>query len=211
MKKIVFSLVLLLFIIFNLSAQIIYYRTQNYNIGFGKVSDCKTNPYLDFCVNGPLVGEDGLPLGGYIDNTTLAKDWTNPLENGGNFAIDNVIFGLGIDGNFYMISYNQKNNLPKMKWAFQNGPILVKDGVNVRGTSKTKYERSGIGFKKDGTITVIVSLSPLTFYQFADLFVKEDCTNAVYLDGGPYAGCSDKNTCHGTMVNEAIKLQFFNN
>lgn len=210
MKNLIFSLAFFC-MLGSLSAQVIYHRTHNPNVGFGKVTNTMTNPKMDFCVNGPLVGTDGIPVGGYINNTTVVKNWTDPADGGGNFAVDNTIFGLGVDGKFYMLSFNKKDELPKMQWAFQNGPILVRDGINTRGTSQSKYARSGIGFKKDGTLVAIISITPVTFYEFADLFIQENCSNAIYLDGGPYVGCSDKNASYGTMVVGATKLQFFNN
>ncbi len=210
MKK-VLCCIAFIFALSSLSAQVMYHRTKNLNIGFGKASNTATNQYMDFCVNGPLVGADNLPVGGYIDNGTILKNWTNPEDGGGNFAVNNAIFGLGTDGKLYLTPCTEKHTLPQMRWALQNGPILVKDGINTRGTSQSKYARSGIGFKTDGTLVVIVSLTPVTFYEFADLFIKEHCSNAIYLDGGPYVGCSDKNAAYGTMVSEATKLQFFNN
>lgn len=193
-----------------LFAQIIF-KTKNPNIGFGKATNAPTNTYMDFVVNGPLVEIDGLPVGGYIDNGVIMKTWTSPEVAGGNFSVSNGIFGLGLDGKLYMVSINEKETLPQMKWAFQNGPILVQNGANVRGTSPSKFARSGIGFTKDGTLVVIVSLTPVTFYEFAQLFVNQNCLSAMYLDGGPYVGCSDKQSTYGTMVANATKLQFFNN
>lgn len=210
MKQLIASLAFL-FLLGTLSAQVIYHRTKNPNVGFGKATDCTQSLYMNFCVNGPLVSPNKLPVGGYVDNGTQMKNWVNPEDSGGNFAVDNAIFGLGFDGNLYMVSSNQKEMVPQMKWAFQNGPILVKDSLNMRGTSQSKTARSGIGYKKDGTIVVIVSISPITFYEFANLFVQEGCSNALYLDGGPYVGCSNKDTTYGTMVSQATKLQFFNN
>src|SRR5680860_570972 len=84
---------------------VIVYKTSNPNIGFGVTSNCSTNQYMDFCVNGPLVSQEGKPIGGYIDNNHVIQNWTNPKEREGNFAINNSIFGLGQDGNFYMCSY----------------------------------------------------------------------------------------------------------
>ena len=211
MKKIFFSSLILLLTISSLSAQVLYHRTKNPNVGFGKTTNVATDQYTDFCVNGPLFGFDHLPVGGYVDNSTVIKNWTNPQGNEGNFGVDNTIFGFGVDEKFYMVAYSEKDKLPQMKWAFQNGPVLVKDNVNTRGTSQSKYSRSGIGFKNDGTLVVIVSLTPVTFREFADLFIQEGCSNAIYLDGGPPVGCADKNAAYGSMVSDATKLQFFNN
>jgi len=195
------------------SAQTIIHRTKNANIGFGRSSDVSANQYMEFCVNGQLVGNDMLPVGGYIDNGIQIKEWVNPdtLANKGNFAVRNSIFGLGKDGQFYVVSYEERNTLPAMKWAFQNGPLLVRDSVNVCGTSQSLFKRSGIGVKSDNTLVVIVSLTPLKFSEFADLFINEGCISAIFLDGGPYVGCADEKTTYGTMVPEATKIQFFNN
>lgn len=206
MKKILFCTAVLL-LTTTANAQV-YYRTSLPDVGFGKSADCATNPKMEFCVNGPLVGSDNLPVGGYIDNGICKKPWVDPVIGGGNFAVDNAIFGIGNDGHFYLLPYEEKDNLPPMKWAFQNGPILVKDGVNKRGTSTSNYTRSGIGFKND-TLVVIVSITPVTLRQFAELFIAEGCSNAIYLDGGPYVGYADKHSWGGTLVSSATKLQFF--
>ncbi|MBP6910041.1 phosphodiester glycosidase family protein [Patescibacteria group bacterium] len=84
----------------------------------------------------------------------------------------------------HLVSYKDiKNTNILFKWAFQNGPMLVVDGKNTRGTSDTKWNRSGIGYRRDGSVVVIYSDKPVTFREFADLFVNEGCTNAMYLDG----------------------------
>lgn len=210
MKKLILTFVCLS-ILSALSAQIVYHRTNHLNIGFGKASNASENSHMDFCVNGMLVERDGSPVGGYIDNGKIVQPYVAPESGGGNFAVDNGIFGLGADGKMYMVSYTDYKPLPAMKWAFQNGPILVKDGVNIRGTSQTAYARSGIGFKSDGTLVVIISMTPITFYDFAELFVQEGCSNAIYLDGGPYVGYSNNTGTYGTLVDGATKLQFYNN
>jgi len=187
------------------------YRTQNLNVGFGKVSNCSTNKYMDFCINGPLVASNQKPVGGYIDNGIQKQDWVEPSIAGGNFAVGNGIFGLGFDGNLYMVSYSEAYRLPAMKWAFQNGPMLVQNGRNVRGTSASKYVRSGVGYRSDKTLIVIETDQPVTFREFAEMFVQEGCLNAIYLDGDDlYVGHADNSGSYG-MVAEATKLQFFNN
>lgn len=196
--------------VFVLVANPIVFKTSNPNLGFGLSSECSTNTYFDFCVNGPLVGSDGLPLGGYIDNFHQKKDWIDPKQGGGNFAVTNGIFGLDAQGRLRMCSYTDRNSLPQMNWAFQNGPILVQDGKNIRGTSDSRFARSGIGFTSDNQIIVLVSEDQVTFREFAELFVEAGCVSAMYLDGGPYVGWSNNQSRSG-MVDGAIKLQFYNN
>lgn len=209
MKILIFSTLSVLTI--TLSAQVKIYETKHINIGFGKESTCLTNQFMDFCVNGPLVGDNQLPIGGYIDNGSQKQEWSDPVQAGGNFSTNNSIFGLGFDGKMYMLPSTESSTLPQMKWAFQNGPTLVKNGFNVRGISTSTYARSGIGYRKDGTVVVIISLQPVTFREFAEMFIQQNCVNAIYLDGGPYVGYSDKSGSYGTLQTNATKLQFFNN
>lgn len=211
MKLFLSTLILIILLTVSTFAQTKIYRTNHLNIGFGTSSECATNQYLDFCVNGPLVGSNQLPVGGYIDNMDQKQNWTDPVLAGGNFSTDNAIFGLSTNGKLYMMSHSDAHTLPTMKWAFQNGPILVKDGKNIRGTSTNKYARSGIGYTSNGTLIVIITLQPVTFREFAEMFVNENCLNAIYLDGGPYVGYSDDHGQYGIMVPEATKIQFFNN
>lgn len=210
MKKLFLLIVILLFTA-NLDAQIRVYKTNHLNIGFGKASNCSTNQFMQFCVNGPLLDINGLPVGGYVDNGIQKQKWTVPSNAGGNFSLDNAIFGLDTSGNLFMIPVSDTVKIPGAQWAFQNGPILVSNGKNVRGTSSTLYPRSGIGFTPNGTVVVIVSLTPITFRDFSDLFVRKNCVNAIYLDGNGYVGCSDDQGSYGSLVTEATKLQFFNN
>ena len=210
MKK--FIIPVLVLVISTLTyGQIKVFKTTHLNIGFGRFADVQSNKFMTFCVNGPLVKETGYPVGGYVDNDTIKQSWTDPESGGGNFEKDNCIFGITKTGKLIMLEYSAKDSLPPMKWAIQNGPALVRNGLNVRGTSTTKYQRSGIGYTRLGEIVVIVSVTPVTFWEFADLFVQQGCWNAIYLDGGPaYVGYADKNEKYG-FVNEATKLQFFNN
>jgi len=202
---------LISFVLFAVTNGVTYYKVSpKLNVGFGVASNCETNQYMDFCVNGPLVGSDGLPVGGYIDNGFQKKPWAEPGLGGGNFAVDNGIFGVGKDGRMYMVSYEKRHILPQMRWAFQNGPMLVQDGKNLRGASSTKFKRSGIGFNASNEIVVIVSENETTFQEFAQLFVEAGCISAIYLDGGPYVGWSNNKGRSG-MMDESIKLQFFNN
>jgi uncharacterized protein YigE (DUF2233 family) len=61
------------------------------------------------------------------------KDFIDPAIGGGNFAIDNAIFGLGTDGMLHLIPYKDIDaSSISFKRAFQNGPMLVLDGKNVR-------------------------------------------------------------------------------
>jgi uncharacterized protein YigE (DUF2233 family) len=89
-------------------------------------------------------------------------------------------------------SYNYKNSFNN---AAQSGPMLVLNGaINPIFDKKSPNRnlRLGVGYYKKNHqqfILLVKSKTPVTFYQFADLFSsKFKCENALYLDGG--ANCS---------------------
>ena len=164
---------------------------------------------MNLVVNGPLLGKDLKPLGGWIDNGIQKKDWVNPDDYTGNFSVDNGIFWVDKNGKPFLVRYGDRHYLPDtIQLAFQNGPILVENSRNIRGISSTKYPRSGIGFNENGYIFVIVSITPITLRDFAQLFINEGCVSAIYLDCGPYVGFSSHRFTYGFM-RDAIKLQFY--
>jgi uncharacterized protein YigE (DUF2233 family) len=72
-------------------------------------------------------------------------------------------------------------------WATQSGPMLVIGGdVNpdFMPDSKNRKIRSGVGVTKSGEVIFALSKEPVTFYEFAELFLtKFGCRDALYLDG----------------------------
>ena len=72
-------------------------------------------------------------------------------------------------------------------WATQSGPLLVSDGIinhNFNTNSENKKVRSGVGVTKKGIIVFALSQAPVTFHDFASLFLtKLECQNALFLDG----------------------------
>ena len=219
MKKKIFIAILFL-VLFNkvpfAQKYMLYEVYNNTDVGFG--TNDKTSFDLNFICTGPLTDNRGNPVGGYIDNYYQKQKWILPRYGGGNFSVRNGIFGVTKDGMPILVRYNDfYKKSYNLKWAFQNGPILVFNGINKSGTSTSKNYRSGIGFKANGNIIVIITKDVVTFKEFSDLFIKNGCTNAIYLDGYPningYVGY-----CFGAGTNEqrlglyfknVIKLQFF--
>lgn len=208
MKKIVFIILIFLpFFTFS-QAETIVLKSNGLSIGFGRESNL--SKHLDVVVNGPLVDTIGVPVGGYIDNYTIIKKWANPRKHEGNFSIDNGIFGVRKNGKPFLVDYSKRKEVFVLEtmWAFQNGLILIQDGKNKRGTSTSKYPRSGIGYDQGGELIIIVSLEEITLRDFANLFLQEECTDAIYLDGGPYTFFNSQVVRAG-QDKKAIKMQFF--
>ena len=147
------------------------YEVKNiYDVGFGKTS--KRTDMQSFTVNGPLFDIDKKPVWWYIDGENTKKEFIDPTTKPGNFSVDNGIFGVWSDGKPHLISYEEyKKNPIKFKRAFQNGPMLMYNGKDMRetGTSETKYNRSGIWFTPGWDMIVIYSENPVTFKEFTKL------------------------------------------
>lgn len=190
----------------------VYEITNISDVGFG--TNSLTTADLSFTVNWPLFGDDNLPVGWYIDNGVQKKNFIDPSslpkEKQGNFAVDNWIFWFWTDWTLHLIPYGERNKNISFARAFQNWPILLLDGENKRNPEWTsKNNRSGIWFTPEWKAFVLYSDEPVTFYEFAELFKVQGCTNAIYLDGNIAAGYEDATGPHWKLEKDAIKLQFY--
>lgn len=212
MKKLLLSIALLsICIVSNINAQtfkVIQVPTKN--LGFGV--NTKTDDMLLLVVNGPLLSSADLkkPVGGYVDKGIQKQPWVSPESGGGNFAVKNGIFGMKPDGTMVLVSYENRTNLPKLHWGFQNGMMLVVNSENICNSSSNnrEYKRSGIGFRQNNTLVFIMSLEKCTFWELGQQFVKEGCVNAIFLDGFDYIGYSQAGIEKGFLPG-TLKLQFF--
>jgi uncharacterized protein YigE (DUF2233 family) len=208
MKKVIF--VILLGIALGANAQTFkaFYPTDD--VGFGKSS--KVSELMPWVVNGMIFDGDYSPTGGYIDNGVQKKDWTDPETKTGNFATRNGIFGKTKAGKMILISYEDLNSLPVMQWAFQNGPILIRNSINVCNAQSTSddFRRSGIGYRNDGSLVVVVAIKPCTPWTLAEELKQQGCIDAIYLDGANPTGYAIYMPFESVGLDpSAIKLQFF--
>ena len=168
----------------------------------------------DFVINGPLFEDNRTPVGGYILDGKTVKEFIDPKGNSGNFGAANGIFYHSKDGKYGLCSYDEwvagkieskdsdgfplvidKNNID---FAFQNGPILMEQGENLRLRNDSQKDRSGIGFKADGSL-ITIHANNIGFHDFSELFKAQGCSDAMYLDG---VNCGFKGkTANGMDVN----------
>lgn len=158
----------------------------------------------------------GEPIGGYVANNDQLNDWVEPTFVGGDFSIDNGIFGVDTTGKPYLLKYRNAYDV-SFAWAIQGAPILVYNGQNTRNgknlccdsiDNNSRFQRSGIGFRVDGSVVVIVSLSPLNIWDFAQLFLENGCSNAINLNSAFNVGYVDKCGSDGSLdINQ--KRMFF--
>ena len=188
-------------------------------------------------INGPLFQDGsnyGVPDGGYImDHKTQGGDPTNiggltnpndpkfhpagkPIEN---FADNNGIMGQKENGEMFLMTYDEwrMNPIPEndVKWAFQNGPILLDQDHDYRGQMANHNphdpntaplmiddkpaQRTAMGYTEKGDLVIIHSKDPTNFHQLGSFMAKEKAVDAMFLDGTNVGYIKDGVT-HGKIL-----------
>ena len=151
------------------------------------------NETLNFAMNAGMYNENYAPIGYTVIKGKELKS-LNVREGGGNFhLLPNGVMWWDKAGNVQITESNALNeqisNGDVQPWyATQSGPMLViNDEIHPQfnpDSSSIKL-RNGAGVCRDGSIQLVNSDEPVTFYQFAELFKDElGCSNALFLDGG---------------------------
>jgi uncharacterized protein YigE (DUF2233 family) len=174
-------------------------------------SICKPGKY-ELIVNGPMSGDDGLPLGGYVVDGVQKKKWVNPKERMGYFTQENGIFGRTSLGQMVLVPFEEidKFSYP-FEWAFQNGKILVLDGVNMQKPGSKPARYSAIGFRPDGSLIIFLSLSQNTStWELADYIMNyySSCKNAILLDFDSEYSSLIGQVTENTMAPGKMKIHF---
>jgi uncharacterized protein YigE (DUF2233 family) len=160
----------------------LYWKKDNAIIGnFKKLKELEPN--LVFAMNGGMFTPEYAPVGLYVEN---GKEITK-LRKMNN---SNVNFGLQPQAVF-LIRNNKAEVIPiekykpgNVNYATQSAPMLVINSkMNPQLPVGKKYIRNGVGILPDGRILMAVSKTAVTFHEFAQYFIDNKCTNAMYLDG----------------------------
>ncbi|MGM8899036.1 MULTISPECIES: phosphodiester glycosidase family protein [unclassified Psychrobacter] len=148
---------------------------------------------LVFAMNAGMYNERYAPIG----YTIIEGDKIRALNlnaGGGNFhLLPNGVMWWDKSGNVQITESHalaeQLNSGEVDPWyATQSGPMLViNDEIHPKFNpdSSSRKFRNGAGVCKDGSIQLVNSDEPVTFYQFASLFKDNlNCPDALFLDGG---------------------------
>ncbi|MGE6440376.1 phosphodiester glycosidase family protein [Psychrobacter sp. NPDC078409] len=157
------------------------------------MSTLPSNQALSFAMNAGMYNKDYAPIGYTVIEGKELKS-LNTKEGGGNFhLLPNGVMWWDKAGNVQITESNalndQLNNGDVQPWyATQSGPMLVINNEihpQFNPDSSSIKLRNGAGVCRDGSIQLVNSDEPVTFYQFAELFKNElGCSNALFLDGG---------------------------
>ena len=152
-----------------------------------------------FIMNAGIFEPNGIPSGLHIERRNTLHN-LNLADAAGNFF-------LKPNGVVWIESKNQQPNAriatstafsqreqsfradaTTIDLAVQSGPMLLIDGARhpaFHENSSTKLHRNGVGIDGDGKLVFAITApgQVVNFWDFAGLFVKLGCKNALFLDG----------------------------
>lgn len=157
------------------------------NIGHLKGELEREGYVLRFAMNGGMYTVDHRPVGLYIEAGRILHRIDRRTEGKGNFHMQpNGVFGIMEDGSAFVKTTAAMQDMRKVRYATQSGPMLVASGTinkNFTPGSKNLNIRNGVGVKNDGTVVFAISREPINFFDFATWFTEQGCNDALYLDG----------------------------
>lgn len=141
-----------------------------------------------FAVNAGMFGEDGKPIGYYVERGERLKT-LNRADGGGNFHLkpNGVFFGSG--GKWRVLPSDRffSDVADRPQFGTQSGPMLVIAGKlhpEFAEEGPSKLIRNGVGVDAQGRAHFVISQAPISFGRFARYFRDElEAPNALYLDG----------------------------
>ena len=167
-----------------------YWKKENGEI-FKNIKNLKDdlslkNEKLIFAMNGGMYEKNNIPKGLYIEHFKHYRK-IDTLKGKGNFYLQpNGIFYLTRNNEAQIVETKKFKNNSAIKFATQSGPMLLLNGtINpiFQKKSKNLNIRNGVGILNDGTLVFVMSKKEINFYDFALMFKKMNCQNALFLDG----------------------------
>lgn len=160
----------------------------------------KQGKKVSFLMNAGIFEPGGIPSGLHVEN----RETLHPLnlaDAPGNFFLKpNGVVCIGKSANsrvpcivnaasFPQLEAQTKAMSPRwLDFAVQSGPLLLIDGRRhpaFTENSKSKLLRNGVGVdgKKQLVFVITDKGEMVNFWDFAGLFLKLDCKDALFLDG----------------------------
>lgn len=141
-----------------------------------------------FAMNGGMFGEDGRPIGYYVESGNRGHA-LNRAKGGGNFHLmpNGVFFGIGARWQVLPTEIFAKKVKQRPDFGTQSGPMLVIDGKlhpKFSEDGESRFIRNAVGVDRQGRAHFVISDEPLSFGKLARYFRDELKTpNALFLDG----------------------------
>lgn len=165
---------------------------------------------LRFAMNAGMYGEDGNPIGLYVEDGR-ERHAINRRRGPGNFhMLPNGVFTVATDGRVAVLPSARYAPAARPRWATQSGPMLVIDGrlhPAIQDNGPSLHIRNGVGVDSADTAWFVISDDAVSFGRMARFFRDAlHCPNALYLDGSVSslwdrpAGRRDTNSELGPLV-----------
>ncbi len=152
----------------------------------------KQGKTVGFLMNGGIFGTGGVPCGLHVENGIALRPLTFADATGNFYLKPNGVVWIEKDHAFIATSesYAERviSNPKPVETAVQSGPLLLIDGKRhpaFKEGSSNKLHRNGVGV--DGAGRLVFAITDrgqfVNFWDFAGLFLKLGCRNALFLDG----------------------------
>ena len=147
----------------------------------------KQGKSVKFLMNAGIFEPGGIPSGLHIEGGKTLRP-LNLADAPGNFFLKpNGVCGFTPGGPFIGNCATWKAT-GKEAWAIQAGPLLLIDGQRhpaFRDGSISKLHRNGVGVDRQGRFVFAMTDKDqlVNFWDFAGLFLKLSCKDALFLDG----------------------------
>ncbi len=147
----------------------------------------KQRKTVKFLMNAGIFELGGIPSGLHIEGAKTLRP-LNLADAPGNFFLKpNGVCTFGPGGPFIGNCAIWKST-GNESWGIQAGPMLLIDGQRhpaFRDGSISKLHRNGVGVDREGRFVFAITDTgeAVNFWDFAGLFLKLGCKNALFLDG----------------------------
>lgn len=149
----------------------------------------KQGKTVKFIMNAGIFEPGGIPSGLHIENGKPLRP-LNLADAPGNFFLKPNGVCVFIDGKPFIGTCPawQKLSNGKETWGIQSGPMLLISGQRhpaFTEYSKSRLHRNGVGVDDKGRLVFAITAKGemANFWDFAGLFLKLSCKNALFLDG----------------------------
>lgn len=149
----------------------------------------KQGKTVRFIMNAGIFEPGGIPSGLHVEDGKTLRP-INLADAPGNFFLKPNGVCVFIQGKPFIGTCPawQKLSNGKESWGLQSGPMLLIDGQRhpaFTENSKSKLHRNGVGVDEKGRLVFAITDKGerVNFWDFAGLFLKLGCKNALFLDG----------------------------
>lgn len=145
---------------------------------------------LDSLMNGGIFAAGGVPSGLLIQDGNELRPVNRSNGKGNFFLKPNGIFLIGSKGAAVLATEEFPLKDADIRCAVQSGPLLLRHGKThpqFNASSTSRLHRNGVGVSKTGEVvfamTEFGAAKYPNLFEFAELFRRLGCDDALFLDG----------------------------